>query len=223
MLEHYIQRNIVYRLAFASGLSFSELKPDDLDNKLFTYHLKKVMAAGLVKKSETGHYELTPEGRRVGIYISEKQLAFVANRPESVLFLVIRRKADGAWLLYKRTVHPLIGRVGFMHALPRADQTCEAVAAKTCFEKTGLSASFRVLGSGYFRVYEGDNLESFTHFTLLVCEDVSGTLQPHDETAEYFWMTAPDFRSSEMLPDMATLVAHYQTNDQFFVEETLQI
>ena len=46
MLDHHIQRQIVYQLAFVDSLRFGELKPDDLDNKLFTYHLKKVVSAG---------------------------------------------------------------------------------------------------------------------------------------------------------------------------------
>lgn len=223
MLDHYIQRNIVYRLAFTPGLRFGELKPDELENKLFTYHLKKVMSIGFVKKSEDGQYELTPEGRRVGAYIFEKQLFFAANRPESVLFLIIRRKTDDAWLLYKRTVHPLLGRVGFMHALPSITETCEAAAARTCLEKTGLTASFKVLSSGYFKVFEGSNLESFTHFTLLISNDAEGDLLPSDEQAEYFWELEPDFHEPVMLPDMATLVELYTSGDQSFIEKTLYI
>ena len=66
MLDHHIQKSIVYDLAFAESLRFSDLKPDDMENKAFTYHLKKVMKSGLVEKLEDGHYSLTMKGRRVG-------------------------------------------------------------------------------------------------------------------------------------------------------------
>jgi hypothetical protein len=46
MLDHHIQKSIVYDLAFAESLRFSDLKPPELENKAFTYHLKKVMKAG---------------------------------------------------------------------------------------------------------------------------------------------------------------------------------
>ncbi|MCA9332897.1 hypothetical protein KDA00_03415 [Candidatus Saccharibacteria bacterium] len=222
MLDHYIQRNIVYKLAFTPGLRFSELKPGDLDNKLFNYHLKKVIVAGYVKKSEEGQYELTADGRRVGTRIFEKQLSF-ASRAESVLFLVIRRKQDGAWLLYRRTTHPLLGKVGFMHALPTLEQTCELAASRTCKEKTGLNANFNVLGGGYFKVFNGKELESFTHFNLLVSNDVEGRLQPSDDKAEYFWEVAPNFESDDMLPNMPILADLYLKDKQFFIEKDLQI
>ena len=34
--------------------------------RAFTYHLKKVIKAGLVEKQDDGHYTLTMKGRRVG-------------------------------------------------------------------------------------------------------------------------------------------------------------
>ena len=95
MLDHHIQRTIVYTLAFAESLRFAELKPDDIDSKLFTYHLKKVVSAGFVTKTADGAYALTPEGRRVGKGALEKQSRMI-NRAYSILLLAIRRKEDRA-------------------------------------------------------------------------------------------------------------------------------
>src|SRR6187549_3745870 len=105
MLDHHIQRSIVYNLAFADSLRFGELKPYDIDNKLFTYHLKKVVSAGYAVKLESGEYALTPEGRRVGKGALKKQ-SHLIDRAYSVLLLSIQRE-DGAWLLYRRQTHPL--------------------------------------------------------------------------------------------------------------------
>lgn len=223
MLDHYIQRNIVYRLAFApEGLRFSELKPDELESKLFTYHLKKVVAAKFVVKTDAGHYVLTPEGRRLGTRVFEKQLSF-ADRPDAVLLLVIRRQSNGAWLLYRRSVHPLIGRVGFMHGTPQIECEAAEAARRTCLQKTGLDCQFSVLGSGYFKVFDGDDLESFTNFTLLTCDDAKGELKPIDQLAEYVWELQPNFADQSMLPNMATLAELYQKGQPFFIEKTFQL
>lgn len=222
MLDHHLQRSIVYRLALSHELHFSELKPDLIENKLFTYHLHKVEKAGYVKKDSNGLYTLTPEGRRLGIRVLQSQQALI-DQPESVLFLVIRRKSDGAHLLYKRKVHPLIDRVGFMHITPNATEDTTATAQKACKEITGLDCKFSVLGGGYFRVYEGENLESFTHFTLLVCESAQGELVQNDEYADYYWEDKPDFADPSMLPDMPTLADLYGAGELFFVEKTLHI
>lgn len=222
MLDHHIQRDIVYQLAFTPGLKFSELKPDTLDNKLFTYHLHKVEAAGYVHKTEDGSYSLTPEGRRLGVRALQSRSAF-EDQADSVLFLVIRRKSDGAWLLYRRSTHPLIGRIGFMHAPLRSDQTTNEAAQSYCKTVTGLSGDFKPLGGGYFRVYNGDDIESFTHFTLMVCDDIVGELQPNDKHAGYFWSNDPDFSSEEMISNMTTLTQLYEAGKPFFIERTFTL
>lgn len=221
MLDHHLQRGIVYRLALEDNLRFGELQPDAIDNKLFNYHLKKVVAAGYVSKSDEGKYHLTAEGRRLGIRVLSN-FQTLADRAHSVLFLVIRRKSDGAWLLYTRKIQPLVNRVGFMHCTPSSDESVLDTAATLCKERTGLDCQFTPLGNGYFRIMKGEELESFTHFTLLVCEDATGELEQGNEYSEYFWETEPDFADPAMLPNMQSLVAKYQAGESFFLEQTLQ-
>ncbi len=222
MLDHHLQRAIVYRLALSHELRFSELKPDTVDNKLFTYHLHKVESAGYVHKNEAGLYSLTPEGRRLGIRVLYNQGAF-QDQADSVLFLVIRRKSDGAWLLYKRSAHPLIDRVGFMHAPPWSNQTTSEAAQTYCKRVTGLDGEFTPLGGGYFRVYSDENIESFTHFTLMVCEDITGELDQSDKHAGYFWSTEPDFSAKEMIPNSQILADLYLAGKPFFIEQTFNL
>ena len=222
MLDHHIQRTIVYTLAFAESLRFAELKPDDIDSKLFTYHLKKVVSAGFVTKTADGAYALTPEGRRVGKGALEKQSRMI-NRAYSILLLAIRRKEDGAWLLYRRQTHPLLGLTGFMQAQPVADMETTETAKNQCLEKTGLSGDFNVHGHGYFRVYREDELESFIHFTLLVCTDIQGELRQSSEPAEYYWDVNPDFAAPDMLPNMQTLHRMFEAPAGSFVEQTFHL
>lgn len=223
MLDHHIQRAIIYRLALANSLRFSELQPDDIENKLFDYHLKKVIASGLVAKNNGGEYELTAKGRQLGLRALDKQ-ADLLKEPDSVLFLVVRRATDRAWLLYRRRAHPLRGGVGFMHAKPEPTEASQSVAAAALFKQTGLRGTFRSLGSGMFRVLAPDgNLESFTHFVLMVCEDATGELHATSDLADYFWQTTPDFAADNMLRNMTTLADLYGANQPFYIEQTLQM
>lgn len=222
MLDHHIQRGIVYRLAFAPSLRFGELKPDDIENKLFTYHLKKVVSAGYVEKNEDGEYLLTAEGRRMGKGAFDSD-ARLLDRAYSTLLLAIRRESDGAWLLYKRRTHPMIGLAGFMHAQPIAEQTATEVAAAECKQKTGLTGKFHVHGHGYFRMYRDKQLESFTHFTLLVCDDAQGELTQNSKLANYYWERQPDFGGEHMLPNMPTLYAMTTSPVSSFVEQTFHL
>jgi hypothetical protein len=218
MLDHWIQKDIVYSLALTDSLRFGELKPDDLENKLFDYHLKKVIAGGLVAKNEGGEYTLTLKGRRVGKDAIKKHDQLI-DRAYSVLFLAIRHKEDGAWLLCRRKTHPLLGKVGFMHAQPDFTQHAPEVAQQTLTLKAGLTGEFSVRGSGYLRMYEQDQLESFTHFTLLECEDAAGDLLQNDELAEYYWETNPDFSAPDMLPSIPLLADKLSQPGLFYLEQ----
>ncbi len=222
MLDHHIQRAIVYNLALADSLRFSQLKPDYVENKLFTYHLQKVVAAGYATKNDEGSYMLTPAGKRLGLRVVATEYVDI-DRPHSVLFLVVRRSSDNAWLLYRRSAHPLKDKIGFMHAVPEAEITTSQTATRILQEKTGLIGAFKPLGGGYFRIMRGEVLESFTHFTLMVCEDAGGQLVQQHEHAEYAWYQEPDFNSQDMLPNMALLVEKYQAGHVFFMEETLTL
>jgi hypothetical protein len=144
------------------------------------------------------------------------------DRAVSVLFLVVRRKSDGAWLLYRRKTHPLRGRIGFPHASPASSAKTTDTARQTLLDKTGLDCPFSVVGHGYFRVFDGDDLESFTHFTMLSGEDSDGELVQNDKHAEYWWDTNPDFSAKEMLPNMQLLSEAYLRGKPFFLEETLR-
>lgn len=213
----------MYRLAFTPGLRFSELKPHELDNKLFTYHLKKVLAEGLVAKSSDGIYTLTPEGRRISTGALNTEQSLIVERAHSVLFLVIRRKSDGAWLFYRRNTHPMLGFSGFMHCNPNAAELTTETAKLQVKEKTGLIGDFTALGGGYFTICNRDTLESFTNFTLLYCDDIQGELVPRDEKAEYFWVEKPDFTAPDIFPGTELLYNLYKAKQPFFVEKTFSI
>lgn len=221
MIDHHLQREIVYKLSQADSLRFSDLKPDDIENKLFDYHLKKVMSARYVTKDDAGMYVLTPLGRRVGKDALRKDEILI-DRAYSVLFLAVRRAEDNAWLLCRRKTHPLLHRVGFVHAQPELGVSVFATAQQTLANKTGLQADFAVRGSGYLRMYEHDNLESFTNFTLLEATQATGELEQLDELAEYYWQKAPDFTDPALLPSISMFAEQLAKPGLFFVEKTFK-
>lgn len=218
MIEHHIQKQIVYMLSRSKGLRFSELKPDTIENKLFDYHLKKVVHSGLVEKNADGQYILTAKGRRIGKN-ALKQSDFLIDRVYSVLFLVIQRESDGAWLMCRRKTHPLFDKVGFMHAVPELNTHAVELASRTVREKVGLDTSLSVRGNGFLRMYEGDSLESFTHFTLLAGVTNNETLLQNDEFAEYFWAHQDQLTGPDTLPSILDFLLLLQKPDLFYYEQ----
>lgn len=221
MLDHHIQKQIVYALAFADALRFSELKPDDLENKAFDYHLKKVIAAGYVTKTDDGLYTLTSEGKRVGKGALKQQKRLI-DRAYSILLLAARRPEDDAWLLVRRKSQPLIDLKGLPGFQPTVDlpilQTVERAMADI-----GLAGTYNVHGHGYFRISRRGELESFTHFTLLTSNDIQGALRQNSSLVEYYWDTDPDFAAPDMLPNMQTLRKMLAAPAGCFAEQTFDI
>lgn len=222
MLQHHIQREIVRTLTFSEGLRFSELKPEGVENKLFDYHLKITIRDGYVEKNQDGIYLLTNEGRRLGSR-NFNSPSTVADSAYSVLFLVIKRTSDNAWLLYKRKTHPVIGKIGFMHALPSSELSVVESAQDQTKQKTGLNCEFTALGGGFIKTYHGEMLEGYINFTLLFCNNAEGELENKDQFAEYFWDSNPDFSSDKMIPNMAILSSLYEKGETFFVDETVKL
>ncbi len=222
MLDHHIQKSIVYDLAFTESLRFRDLKPEGMENKGFTYHLKKVIVAGLVIKLENGSYALTNNGKRVGKGAMKKDSRLL-DRAYSILLLAVRRIEDDAWLLYKRQTQPLLGLTGFMQAQPIAETDARDTAQKTCHEHTGIATDFSVHGHGYFRVYREKELESFIHFTLLRADVEKTELPSTAAKAGFQFLTAPAFDGPGMLPNMQTLHKMCEGPAGSFVESTFDL
>ena len=222
MLEHHIQQAIIYKLAFAEAMRFSELKPDELDNKLFDYHLKLVIRDGLVQKNDDGLYCLTAKGKRIGVGVANKQF-LALDRAHSVVFLLIRQPIDKAWLLFKRHTHPLINEIGLPHINPIVNKEIIQTAQDELRESTGLIATFTYAGSGYFTLLKGDELESFIHFTALAANDIRGELKSFSQKGEYFWATKTSDSNKLLLPTALEIINQHQTGKPFFIDKTFNL
>ncbi len=222
MLEHHIQQAIIYKLAFVEAMRFSELQPDELDNKLFDYHLKLVVRDGLAQKNNDGLYSLTAKGRRIGVGVANKQF-LALDRAHSVVFLLVQRPEDKAWLLFKRHTHPLINEAGLPHVNPIANKEIIETAQDELRETTGLTATFTYAGEGYFKVFKGQELESFTHFTALATQDLNGELKATNQKGEYFWATDLSGIKDQLLPTAQEILKYSQTGKPFFIDKTFKL
>lgn len=61
-IDHHLQARILDEL-WQGERSFSELKPQAIENSLFMYHLRHLIARGIVEKVD-GEYHLTADGTR---------------------------------------------------------------------------------------------------------------------------------------------------------------
>lgn len=98
--DHHLQSRILDVLHRHGVQSFSELKPDEIENSLFMYHMRKVMTRGIVEKTVDG-YRLTPAGARWVNQTDIYQRAVQLPRP-MVQLLVVQ---DGHVIVSQRAEH----------------------------------------------------------------------------------------------------------------------
>lgn len=219
MIEHHLQKEILHKLVTAPTARFADLRPKNIDGNLFTYHLQQLIKQKYIVKNEDGSYALTPTGKAAGVNI-QLSARDVLEQAHSIILLAVR-DTKGAWLLRRRLAHPTYGQIGFIHGEPLATEPLATTATATLARRTGLTADFTVAGDGYIRIFQGEDLESFTHFTLLTANIEHAEPHERDETGENLWLADPDFSGSDMIISMHDLVQQLETKPGgFFVDLT---
>lgn len=98
-VDHYIQASAVKRLFLESPLTFSELKPDDIENSLFMYHIRKLIGRGIIEKSSAG-FELTPAGFQWANEMNKNSALQPHRSPRFLVQVIVIQ--DGQILLSRR-------------------------------------------------------------------------------------------------------------------------
>jgi hypothetical protein len=220
MLNHHIQKSIVYKLTLTSPLRFKDLKPDELDNKLFNYHLKIVVNHGLVTKNDDGLYVLTSKGKTLGVHVySEVTDSFKRARPE--LLLAVRN--NDSWLMYKRNNEPLKEFVGFMHCEPEVGIDINNKAADYLWQTCKLKAIFKIAGSGIASTFIDGEVESYINYTVLLARESTGSVVSSDPYASYFWLSDAELKNQKLIPAMHSILKGIASNKLFFIDETYSL
>lgn len=216
MVGHYLQKRIIADLVECQTARYAELKPSHIEGNVFTYHLRSLIKQKLIVKNSDGTYSLTNEGKLYGINSSLKAKELL-QQAHSVIFLSIHDK--NRWLLRKRLVQPMFGKIGFMHGEPRPGETIEQAGERILQYRTGLSGNMQVKGSGYICLQENGVLVAYSGFTLLKVSQLSGELIANDAHGENTWYQDPDFTSQDMIPSMPDLVSAIERPGLFFLDK----
>ncbi|HET8884347.1 MAG TPA: hypothetical protein VFM68_02655 [Candidatus Saccharimonadales bacterium] len=202
---HHIQRTILDALATSHSLRFGELKPNDLDGNIFTYHLKQLVTDKYVAKQNDGSYTLLPRGKEYIVHRYENPLL----QAHSIFLTAVRRGDE--WLMRERLVQPLIGMAGFIHGEPIAGEPVLQTATRRLKEKTGLDIPLSYHSSGLICISKDNTIESYSHALLLTGTTEQGMLITNDATGRNFWSS--DLDASDVLPSCRDLATKIITDD----------
>jgi len=222
MLHHNIQRKIIRSLATHKSVTFAQLRPKNVESNAFAYHLKFLIKEGFVKKCESGTYELTALGKMLGIN-SHLSTAEWLKQAHAVFFLTVYDPQRG-WLVRRRKTQPMYDYVGFVHGEPNDVEPVLETATKRFTEYNGLSASFEPRGYGYARFHRGDELQSFTTFTVFSSSSWSGELTDDTPTGHNFWATIEELKKEQnLLPTMLPILEKLESGEMFWLDLAFEV
>lgn len=141
-LDHHLQSHIVRQLMAHGEQNFSALRPAEIENSLFMYHTRKLIARGIIEKTENG-FQLTARGARwankTGAHLHTQQL------PRPMVQLLVLQ--NGQVLVSERADHLAthLNRYMLPGTLHRFGETSQQ-AAERAAAKFGLTLTSRCIG-----------------------------------------------------------------------------
>lgn len=195
----WIQQHILVELTKQPARLYSQLRPQDAEGNLFTYHLNGLIKDGLIDKSER-QYQLTAKGLQFAQTLS-LQTGKTRKQPQ-ILSAIICKNTVGEHLLSKWHRQPNIGLVSFPHGMVHFGTPITDTAAQELAEKAGLQGDLKYRGDVYIRYLQGKQTMHHRLVHLFQATDVShgreDQLRP--ETSEPFWAKLDTIEPSEFVP-----------------------
>ncbi len=220
---HRLQQRIIGKLMMNPPLRYSDLKPKLTEGNLFTYHLKKLINDGLVRKSGD-RYELTATGKLRADRIS--LATFSEPMQPKIVTIIIGQNGRGEQLLYRRDREPFRGKVGFPHGKVHLGETIFQAAERELREKTGLAASFKHRGDVYAITFQDGDLVSQVLFHVFTATGFEGELiSKKTKAGQAFWRKIELLDQSLLSPGVNDIYQLVKTNPAhlFFAEFTYQL
>jgi 8-oxo-dGTP pyrophosphatase MutT (NUDIX family) len=226
-----IQNHIISRLKNADTLRYKDMKPKEVPNDLYNYHLKSLVSKKLVDKSQSG-YCLSHLGRE---YVADiHHTSDQANRLFKInVITIVSRTHSGNLqvLVQERMSQPSYGIIGVMGGTILKGESMEEGARRKLNQETGLTAEFEIAGIERRQLYKNGDLFSDVLFPICYATQHSGDLQEMTEFGRNFWLNIDDAiklndRPYDNLDSITEVLKKIQEGTMsslpFFYNETIQ-
>ncbi len=214
---HMIQQHIITVLTTSQYARFRDLRPDQTDTNLVSYHLKLLIKNNIVKKIDS-QYTLSQNGLAYVDRVNAEHMR-VRTQPKIITMLLIQ-DGYGKVLLQRRTKQPYINTWTLPYGKIHIDDVSVVAAAlRESQEKLDFipNKPIRHVGHCYIRVSSGNEILSTTlaHICRAEVDDVSDI--PANDTIQ--WVEPLDLAALALAPAVEQIVTRAFFGDEFFFEE----
>lgn len=194
---HPVQTAILRHLLFAPSAGFAALQTlTDLTSDHFTFHVKKLMAEGYVKKTKEG-YVLSAKGKEYANRMDTDENE-IEKQPKVSIAITLERvgqNGEREFLFQQRKKHPYYDFWGRVGGKMRWGETVLEAAERELKEETGLAATFEyrlLYHKRDFNKQNGELLEDKI-FLCVYANEYRGELIEVFEGGINRWMTEEEF------------------------------
>lgn len=181
---HEIQVHILTELIKNNNATFTEMKPEDIENDQYNYHLKYLIKSGLIIKRD-GKYSLSIKGKK---YASNLDLFGQIQQLFKVsVALFVVNPTKYTILLQKRLIEPFYGDINGFAGKIRLGENIIDAAKRKLNEECGLTGDFTLIGVHRKMKYYKEKLVEDAIYHSCYSENPTGKLQKTNSFGEHKW------------------------------------
>lgn len=220
---HPVQAKALRVLLFQTEAKFMELNVDRISTDKFNFHLKSLIAAGILDKNSRG-YVLTDKGKEFANRFDTDKIEI--ERQAKLTLGVVPVKYVGKkkyYLIHQRLKQPYFGYYGTINGKIRWGEKVFDAAKRELNEETGLVAQkMTFLGIHHKSDYSANKelLEDKYFFRVRV-DNFSGKLKERVPEGKNIWFTMEEImKLPNIFPDLIGALKIYNHNDIVFTEKS---
>lgn len=203
---HPIQLSILRVLLFRQHARFSELNTMHVSNDHFTFHVKRLVELGHIKKIDNNAYQLTTSGKEFAnrLDVDNGEDIKIERQAKIGVLIVVTRELEGErqYLIQQRLKQPFYGMHGGVTGKIKWGEKVMDTARRELEEETGLSAKLILTGIKHKMDYSNDNdLLDDKYFYVFRGEAPEGKFIEDFEGGRNKWLTYSEIEQLDTLFD----------------------
>ena len=183
-----IQNNILSDLKNSKSLRYGQLKPKNIPNDLFNYHLQFLVKKGLLDKSKDG-YSLSAKGIK---HVADSYTSgnFMNGLFKINVITIVSRVTKGKIEILNqiRKSNPSYGKIGVMGGVVLKGEILKIAAKRKLKQETGLEAEFKIFGCERRIMYKSGELFSDLLFPIAYTDSYKGELIADSDFGHNMWV-----------------------------------
>ena len=222
IILHKIQSQILKSLIFKAGESFNKLNENKISTDSFSFHLKSLVEAGLVKQ-ENAKYFLTSSGKEFANRLDVDNANVQVEKQAKVgvlIFAIKKEKNQKKYLLQQRLKHPYFGYYGGVGGKLKIGEKITTAAQREFKEETGLTGKLEFCGINHKTDFskQKELLEDKIFFVFKAFQ-LKGKFMEKFQGGKNVWLSMAEIKKVDKLfPDVLDKIKMVEGGGEFFSE-----